>query len=778
MKVIRLWCLSSLFIFVIIQLFAQSKMLTISHAADLNITTTTPHQPIDPSFDANLNINTLLNSLTLGNTEVNDGIFFDYEIIVHDDVQYYSPFHLTIYSNNNVLVYAHVVNDTSGNLNLFASDRVVVGTGINWLPVYSIPIPVHPPLLERPVQAGSLKGSTNIDAGINACVVAPAMPASESRLGLPQATMSANIYIYSGNHILIHGGGPMSPAIVGFGNDALVGNVDCPIELTCEEGNLHLIGGTDFAYARIGNQNSGDQLIKGKIVALVNSVPVNLPFNGNVFVEGGTGFGSEAQIGHSHLSATDFINISAPVLIDADGSVDLKAGSAMHTRARIGHHLRAKHLVGVAGPIAIRSGQNIFLNSRLHMTGDSAFTQIGHWVQALGGSAIDSIYLEVGEYDGYVGLFGGDTTARYAMVGHSAAHGSLNLSGNINMIVQSNIEIHAGLGAFSFGQVGHRQIGSNTSGATGAMDIKSGESLIVSSRNAQYSTSSARIGHYVDNYSGQIDILVGDDVWLMGDTSGMSGIYSEIETFDDISVTSGDSIVLIAHTGNAIINTEASNTILSLKALAAIVCRSEGSAESMINANNGQLLELMAGESIELMQSDITISSLNGTIYLESDRDYQLGDLWQPLVFSGIGSNPLTASNLNGSSPIQSADDLGVIRFNNQSGPCQLKTQSGNIHVLSKSIDASGVQYDLKISSIDVASLDPVSQNGKILIGMQFSPPSTYVDIPTSYEKALINNWNTSSMADLFLNVNAEIDVLNSSINLKSSLLLTDTAVP
>ncbi len=760
-------------VFLALLSYGQSRIFTISNGLDINVTLTSPFQPIDAASDANLNITTLINELALQNVTINEAGLFSFETSVIDDVAYTSPFDLSITSNNNVLIYADLKNDTIGKINLFGLSNVIVGTGITWLPVYNlIPLPVYPPPALRAVEVASLMGSTLVDAAIYAAIVSPVVPAATTQLGRNKGSLLANITILTGNYTLVQGGGLDAHAIVGFGGPMNVESHDVDIRINVEEGNIWVTGGDQNAFAQIGNRNSGSFSLLGKLDVTARSVGVNVPMNGNTILEGGFGPHSEARIGHVHTSTDSLVDVGGRITLSDSSSLVLRAGSGINSDAHVGHRLKCQDIATVSGPISIEARLwAVVLDAASLTFGDSANCQIGHSAAAAQTLCQDSIFIITG---GSLSAFSGTGTMHFTQIGHLGLLGSNDVvDGSIEINTGDSIVLRSDSGTMNYAQIGHHIRTAGAGLVTGHLTLRSGGRQLYTSLSANTMESFVKVGHHAGIIFDDAYLLAFDNIDLR--SSAMPGNPAEaiIVAADTIRLISGDSINVQSNEAAAKISTGTGGAIVLLDALRDISFVSVAGMESAIDAPLAKEIRVRTADDIRITQNDLGTILLGGNIYLETDKEYFPDSLYGPQQVRTNYHSPFTVFNLGSGNLHAFPDGLGVVKFENAGLPTNISTVDGRIDIRSKSTSVDGTVTDLMISSLLPFSINPMSISGLILIGMDLTA-GQLIDLGDSYENGLIEEWYILNSSELFFNVNQEIDVVNSQIELKSALLQTN----
>ncbi len=753
-------------------LYSQGRIYTVSNNPDFNITLSTPFKPIDPTMDANLNITTLINELATQHVVVDDDVFFSYEVAFIEDVIYNSPYNLSVASNNSVLVYAHVINDTSGAINYAGSSTVIVGTEPGWLPAYfPFLLPVYMPPIPREVQTGSRLGHTSVDAGTYAAVLATGIGGQYAQIGLQAPSTTATIQILAGNYLLVQAGGTDAFAKIGFGGVAgtTCDNVDVSIFINIEEGNIWLNGAGERAFAQIGNINECNVQLQGNIDVFARSVFVNTPTNGNIFVNGGTEPDSWARIGH-YRNSTDIIpnvDIGGYINVIDSSSVVLKSGMLPFANAAIGHYIDLPHDVPcqLSGAIAIEARHwGVFMDASAGGGSPGNFVHIGHFGRTTGTSMTcqDSVYVNTG---GDIYAKSGMDPESFAMFGHRAEALVFPLaSGDIELNAGDSIEMVASPGAINHAQVGHVAFGGD---AHGNITTRAGNRQIYQTIHSNDPTSYVTIGHDGGNISGNIYMVAFDNIEFHS-SQNPNGAAVFVRGVDTVQIISHDSIRAVANETGVEISSLNSNSVTLLKAAKDISLISGNSINgAAINSPQADFIICYSGDDILLSQELLNVSHLDGHILLHADKWFIPNELF-PSQFSRTGG----IQNLAGNQHLFH-DSLGVIKFQGNVDPVVLQTVNGNIDINSKSTSGNGSICDLNISDFGSDKVDFNTVNGTVFVRMKLDVNGLPQEMGDSYENIHIEDW-VFGTGKLFIDANTAVNVSNSTLSAPEVLLHTN----
>jgi hypothetical protein len=695
-------------------------------------------------------------------------------LAVIDDVLYNSIYHLTFTSNNNVLLYADVKNDTTGNINLNGLSNVIVGTGIGWLPIYGLtPLPVFPPTIPRGVEVGSLMGNTVVDAAIYAAVVAPTgFPGGGTQLGRKSGSTTAHVTVLAGNFLVVQASDIDSYAMIGFGGPSSGATQDVDIFVNVEEGNIWVTGGSENAFAQIGNRNIGAVSLDGRIDVIARSVAVNTPTFGNTTLQGGTGLGSEARIGHVHSSPEPLVTVQGNIMLADSSSIILRSGSGLNANAIVGHSLTNGFDGFIHGPILVEAKLwDIILDASASPGFDSAFCQIGHRVNTITGHCHDSIYLHAG---GSVSCFSGSDMMNSTQIGHYGHEANDILSGRIDIDAGDSLVLKSDIGPNNYAQIGHRVRLQGLSQGFGNISIRTGGRQLYDARKANEASSLVQVGHSTDTLSSDIFLLAFNNIDLWSSSSLLDPAEAVINGWDTIQLISNDSINIRSNEANAVVQTNAPGSIVRFDAKEDISLISFAAMEASVIAPHARQIRCRSAGNISLSQQLLDTDLSNGTIWIEADKEYFPDSLFVAQKGRNGSSGPFSPLNLGTSNMHIFADLLGVVKFENHALPTQLSTINGNIVVRSKSTSVDGQVTDLNISGLLPFSLNPLTQNGKILIGFGLDVFGQPVDLGDSYQNGRIEEWSAQNTGLFYFNVNNHIDVFTSLIDMKGVVLETN----
>lgn len=748
---------------------AQSRIFTISNAPDINVTATSPFQPVDPSFDANLNITTLINTLSVQDVVVNEAAFFSFETAVIEDVGYTSAFNLSITSNNSLLVYADLKNDSIGDITGIGLSAVVVGCELGFIPFYNLaPAPVFAPPVIQSVEVGSAHGLTLIDAGVYVGVFGTILPGVSSQLGRVVASTTGHITVSAGNHIVVQAGANNSFAVIGFGSQVsgFSGNLDVDIRLNVEEGNIHVVGGGIDAHAQVGNAQQGGISVGGQIDVIARSVFVNVPLFGNVFVEAGPDDGADARIGHWHFGSQPLdASVTGRINVTDSSSVVLRSGPFAEAHAVIGHYVHDNQGVIARDPISVEARHyGVLMDGITQSGGPPSHCQIGHRSYSLNDSGLcsDSIYIYT---EGWINLLAGTGTDEYVQIGHRGSSNMDLLTGDIEINAGDSLLAESNQSNNNFVRIGHH---TDFSGPTsGHVTVRSGGRQLYDAGLSDNPTGFVHVGHNGFPNSGDVYLLAYQNIDLYGSTIP-GGAMVHILGEDTVRLTSADSIQVLGREGGAVISAFGGNSVVDINGAKEVAFVSNGPMEAMIEASTSDLIRVQSNQNVVLSQMLLITSNGLGAIYLESDKEYLPDNLYTQQT--ARGGKSIGALSIGGNLPLF-ADMLGVVQFQNNGLPVELNTSGGDISIISRETSPDGTVWDITLSDVLPFSANPVTASGTIFIGMEPDINNNPVPLSDSYRRGNIDEWNSVNNGKLYFYVN---DCIQSPINQESFIDMQD----